>query len=250
MIVSGGAVGQGKQWQVGLSPGALDSRGKVCVAIDVLRASSTVVTALALGAQEVVAVTSLRQARSLARRLGYLLCGERGGLPPPRFHLGNSPAQLRPEVVGGKGLVLTTSNGTRLLASLAEARAVLVGCLLNREAVARAALAMDGPVALVCAGDGGGRRLALEDVIGAGAILDAALSLEPSLMLDDSARLAHWAFLACRDDLAEALANTQHGLRLLSLGLGEDVSFCARLDVWDVVPRMEALATNMSVLRP
>jgi 2-phosphosulfolactate phosphatase len=243
-------MGQGKQWQVALLPGALDTRGKVCVAIDVLRASSTVVTALALGAQEVVPAASLRRARSLARRSGYLLCGERGGLPPPHFHLGNSPAQLRPEVVGGKGLVLTTSNGTRLLASLAEAKGVLVGCLLNREAVARAALAVDGPVALVCAGEGGGRRLALEDVIGAGAILDAALSLEPSLILDDSARLARWAFLACRDDLAGALANTQHGLYLLSLGLRDDVNFCARLDVWDVVPRMEARGPNIAALRP
>ena len=113
-----------------------------------------------------------------------------------------------------------------------------------------AALALDGPVALVCAGEGGGRRLALEDVIGAGAIVDAALSLEPRLMLDDGAQMAHWAFLACRDDLAGALANTQHGLYLLSLGLGEDVRFCARLDVWDVVPRMEALAPNIAVLRP
>jgi len=234
---------------VALLPRALHPQGKVCVAIDVLRASSTVVAALALGATEVVPRASLNGARAVARRLGYLLCGERGGLPPPGFALGNSPSALRAEAVAGRGLVLTTTNGTRLLAALRGARQVLVACLLNRTAAARLALSLGGPVALVCAGEDGGRRLALEDVIGAGAVVDAALALDPSLVLDDGARLAHMAFLQARARLEEALAASEHGAHLLSLGLGADVAFCARLDIWAVVPRLESGPLSLPVLR-
>ncbi len=241
-------LGQGATWDVALLPRAPHGE-EICIAVDVLRASSMVVTALALGAQEVVAVPSLVQARKVARLSRYLLCGERGGLPPPGFHLGNSPSQLRAEAIRGRGLVLTTSNGTPLLARLRNARHVLIASLLNREAVAKAALALGGPVHIICAGEERGKRLALEDVIGAGAVVEAALRLRPALALGEGARLALMVFLAAQGDLEAALASTTHGSHLVSLGLGQDVRFCARLDVWQVVPRLHPESHSL-VLHP
>jgi|FaiFalDrversion2_1042247.scaffolds.fasta_scaffold01480_2 2-phosphosulfolactate phosphatase len=227
----------------------------VAVAIDVLRASSTVVVALGRGAGQVVVASSLSRARRLRRALpDHLLAGERGGLPPPGFDLGNSPLELLSLDLGGRGVVLTTSNGTRLLQRLAPLPAVLVGCLLDRRAVARLALAraraLGLPIVLVCAGEEGGRQLALEDFIGAGAIAEAALELEPALEADEWARLSLLAFRACRPDLPAALAATRHGRHLAALGLGGDVAYCARLDEWPTVPVLEGGAGGLLALRP
>lgn len=232
----------------------LPSVEAVAVAIDVLRASSTATVALARGAREIVPAASVPQARRLRRRLpGYLLMGERGGLPPPGFDLGNSPLEALRAPIAGRGIVLTTSNGTRLLHRLAPAPAVMVGCLLNRSAVARQAVALAGPlglpIVLACAGEGAGKRLALEDIIGAGAIAEAALAVEPSLSLDEWARLALLAYRAARGDLAAALAATAHGRDLTALGLGDDVAYCARLDEWDTVPLLGRDTEGILALR-
>src|SRR6266542_482613 len=118
---------------VALLPGQeFDRSRSVCVVVDVLRASSSIVTLLEGGARPVIAAGSIDDARTLRERLpAYLLCGEAGGLPPEGFDYGNSPAEFSRLRVQRKGAILATSNGTRLLASLAAAPAVLVGCLLN-----------------------------------------------------------------------------------------------------------------------
>ncbi len=249
--------GQGRHPPLAVAPlPALAGGGQaVAVAIDVLRASSTAVVALGRGARRVVVTASLARARRLRRRLpDHLLAGERGGLPPPGFDLGNSPLEFLRAPLSGRDLVLTTSNGTRLLERLATMPAVLVGCLLNRRAVAAAALerarSLGLPLVLVCAGERGGKEVALEDVIGAGAIAAAALEMAPDLPLDDWTRLALLAFRAARHDLPGALAAARHGRALVALGLGEDVAYCARLDEWDTVPALERDAEGSLVLRP
>ncbi len=236
-------------------PSLAPSTEAVGVAIDVLRASSTAVVALGRGVPRLVVTSSLREARRLRRAfVDYLLAGERGGLPPRDFDLGNSPPQLLSADLQGRGLILTTSNGTRLLHRLARLPVVLVGCLLNRRAVARLAVtkarSLGLPIALVCAGEGGGREMALEDIIGAGAIAEAALEMDPQLEADEWARLALLAFAAARDDLPAALGATRHGRHLASLGLGEDVAYCARMDEWEAVPSLERDAEGLLVLRP
>ncbi|HXG43041.1 MAG TPA: 2-phosphosulfolactate phosphatase [Dehalococcoidia bacterium] len=249
--------GQGQRPSLLMAPLPLVApRGAaVAVAIDVLRASSTAVVAHGRGAHRVLVASSLREARRLRRTFAdHLLAGERGGLPPPGFDLGNSPWQALAADLRGRGLVLTTSNGTRLLRRLAHLPVVLVGCLLNRRAVATVAAAqaraLGLPVALVCAGEAGGRELALEDVIGAGAIVETLLELGHPLEPDEWARLALLAFEAARRDLPSALAATRHGRQLAALGLGDDVAYCARLDEWEVVPRLERGAEGLLALRP
>jgi len=229
------------QIDVALLPGQrFDPARSVCVVVDVLRASSSIVTLLERGAESVVAAGDIEQARKLAERLpGYVLCGEKDGLPPEGFAYGNSPSEFSRLDFAGKSVILATSNGTRILAALAEAPALLVGSLLNRTAVANAAVSIAAErgldIAVVCSAAYGGATFVLEDALGAGAIADAALRLpEPPRALD-AARFARDAFVAAGDTGA-AVASAYHAADLVKMGLGEDVAYCGRLDVSSVAP--------------
>jgi 2-phosphosulfolactate phosphatase len=240
---------------VALVPGqVLDPAGSVCVVVDVLRASSSIVTLLERGAAPVIAAADTEEAQALHGRLPeYLLCGERGGLPPEGFDFGNSPAEFSRLALRGKGAILATSNGTRLLAQLADAPAVLVGCLLNRSAAAKAAYEIARErgldIAVLCSAAYGGTTFVLEDALGAGAIVDAAVTTEPSLEARDAARFARDAFLSAAPQLDEAVASAYHARELKEAGFGEDVAYCARLDVAQTVPMLEAGEDGLLVLR-
>src|SRR3990172_4986925 len=154
---------------------ALEREKRVCVAVDVLRASSSIVTLLERGADCVVAAPGIAEARALHERLpDYLLCGEKDGLPPPGFDYGNSPAEFSRLDLAGRRAVLATSNGTRLLAALADAPMVIVGCLLNRTAAARAAVAIASEgkldIAGVCSAAYSGSTFVLGAARGAGGV--------------------------------------------------------------------------------
>ena len=230
---------------VALLPGQeCDFARSVCIVVDVLRASSSIVTLLERGARPVIAAGSIDEARSLHQRFpGFMLCGERDGLPPPGFDYGNSPAEFSRLELGSKGAILATSNGTRLLAAMAGAPAVLVGCLLNQRAVAEAAVQIAGEraldVAVLCSAAYGGSTFVLEDALGAGGIIDSVLSARSSLEASDAARFARDAFLTAGNDLPGAIASSYHARELIQAGLGADVAYCAQLDLSDVVPVLE-----------
>jgi 2-phosphosulfolactate phosphatase len=240
---------------VALLPGqSIDYSRSVCVVVDVLRASSSIVTLLARGASPVVAAADIDEARALHARLpGYLLCGEKSGLPPPGFDYGNSPSEFSRLGLHGKSAILATSNGTRILAELADAPAVLVGCLLNRSAVAVAAIAIarerDLDIAVVCSAAYGGSTFVLEDALGAGAIVDAALASDPALAAADAARFARDAFTIAQVDLTAAVASAYHAQELVEAGLGDDVAYCARLDTCHVAPILERGEDGVRALR-
>ncbi len=181
-----------------------------------------------------------------------LLCGEEDNLPPPGFDYGNSPIQFLRLTLDGRLVILATSNGTRLLTEVAGAPVVLVGCLLNRNAIAATALALAEAkgldLTIICAGADGGRVFALEDALGAGAIVDAARRRHRTLQLKDGSQAALAAFRACRRRLAEVVASSDHARDLISLGLGEDVAFCARLDAFSVVPRLEGAGADLHLV--
>jgi 2-phosphosulfolactate phosphatase len=230
---------------VALLPGqAFDRARSVSVVVDVLRASSSIVTLLERGAARVVGAPDIHAAGALRERLpDHLLCGEKDGLPPPGFDYGNSPSEFSRLEFHGRSAILATSNGTRILAALAEAPAVIVGCLLNRTAAARAAVAMACErslnIVVVCSAAYGGSTFVLEDALGAGAIVEAALSAEPSLVAGDAARFAAEAFAAAGPRIGEAVASAYHARELAEAGLGDDVAYCGRLDVSTVAPVLE-----------
>ena len=209
----------------------------VVLVVDALRATTTAVTYLERGAQALLLTSTPDVALALrGTRDDLLLAGERGGLPIPGFDLGNSPAGADAQNLGGKTVVMNTTNGTGAAHIAAQSgKHVLLAALTNAHAAARRARALvtEG-IAIVCAGTDG--RVGLEDVYTAGVLAEYLLAMG-EFTLDDGARLA----LTVRrggGDPGEALAGSDHGVYLGALGLGEDVRFAAGLSTSTVVPTL------------
>ncbi|RME11085.1 MAG: hypothetical protein D6802_07685 [Ardenticatenia bacterium] len=206
----------------------------ITVVIDALRASATTATALAIGAQAVITVGSLEEARALAQRHGYLVAGERNAVKPDDFDFGNSPSELyrqRARVVG-RTLVLTTTNGTRIVqAARTGATMLFMGTTLNAGAVARAtfkaAEQTQRPIYLVAAGED--EEHAEEDYVGARAIARHLYQLGVAVPEENLSQ----------EHATSIFLRTPSATHLFNLGYGEDVYFCASLDVFDVAPVLQ-----------
>jgi 2-phosphosulfolactate phosphatase len=225
---------------VAATPASVASRAPVptVVVIDVLRATSTIVTALDNGAAGVVPVREAEEAIVVMRRLGRersLLCGERESRLIAGFDLDNSPASYTRERVADKTLVLTTTNGTRALLEASRGNAtVYCAALLNREAIVEQLAAAEGDALLLCAGSEG--TLSFEDTLCAGAIVDALVRRNKNLKVSDAARAAATVFSANAKRLTTAIASGTHAMALVNKGFAADVAACARLDVSRCVP--------------
>ncbi|MDB5069812.1 MAG: hypothetical protein JWM87_923 [Candidatus Eremiobacteraeota bacterium] len=214
-------------------------RGADVVVVDVLRATTTIATALANGAAGVIPVAEPEDAIALGNRLGrdrVLLCGERHSLRIEGFDLDNSPASFTPQAVEGKTLLITTTNGTRALRAVATAASVRTAALVNRTAVADALVHENGDIVIVCAGEGNG--FALEDALGAGALVDTLLTLIGDVELCDGARAAALLYRAVAARLTDAVASADHAQSLAQKGFARDVTRCAALDTLQVVPTL------------
>jgi 2-phosphosulfolactate phosphatase len=236
------------QW---LTPQQL--RGGVAVVIDVLRATTTIVHALAAGCTAVLPEREVEAARHLARRCQppALLGGERDGLAPEGFDLGNSPQEYTPQRCRGRQLVLTTTNGTQAIHAAASADCVLLAAFVNFSAVCERLLPETRPIHLVCAGTRG--EVALEDTLLAGALVEALVqgrSCPPrkrpvraghgndAVELNDAARLAWDCFEHHGKTLEESLRLSQGGRNLLRLGLERDIAAAAQIDRFHLVPQL------------
>jgi len=215
----------------------IDLAGRVAVVVDVLRATTTVTTALSNGAAAIIPFADLDECRAYkTKEPGVLLGGERGGLKPEGFDFGNSPLEYTPERVEGRRIAYTTTNGTRALAACRGAEEIFLGALINRRAVTEMMAASGRDATVVCAGKRGGPNL--EDTYCAGAIIGLLESLTPDgVDLGDRARIARAVF---RDpDAGAVLERCEHGRTLDGLGFGEDVDYCGRLDVVGTVGVLE-----------
>ncbi|OLC05971.1 MAG: hypothetical protein AUH78_08570 [Gemmatimonadetes bacterium 13_1_40CM_4_69_8] len=222
---------------LGLSAPELAGRG--VVVIDVLRAATTVITALANGAKAIVPAATSEEAVRLTANLekdGLLLAGERKCLKIEGFALGNSPREMTPEVVSGKTIFLATTNGTPALVAAQGGDPVMVGGAVNFKALverARAVFAERGDLVIVCAGRE--REFALEDAYTAGRLVRALKRGSRKLRLNDAATAAvdlttHY------DDWADALSHCEAARQLAEVDLGADVAFSAKPDRFTVVP--------------
>ena len=202
----------------------------VGIVVDVLRATSTMTQALAAGYRRVLCCSEVDEARAVAAREGdAVLAGERGTVRIDGFDFGNSPREFFEPVA--ETVVLTTTNGTRLLLAAAErCELVLVGSLLNLRAVVDGAKATGADdVAVLCAGMQG--ELAMDDAYCAGRIA-AALGGDPTDLAAAAIRLA--TSFATH---GEGLGASQSARNLHVSGLDADIAFCAQESVLDVVPR-------------
>ncbi len=208
--------------------------------IYVLRATSTIVTALAAGATSVVPVSDPAEARKLAEALGdgIVMAGERGGLPLPGFDLGNSPLEYTSEKVQGKVVVLSTTNGTVALQRVQTAEKVGTAAFLNAAAAADwavQALNEGLRLLLVCAGTV--RRFSWEDTCLAGLLTCLIQERQEGVTCSDGAVAAVRLWKGF-NDANEVFMLSRHGKRLKELGFGADLTYCARTSVINAVPEL------------
>lgn len=216
-----------------------DLTATTCVVFDVLRATSSMITALAHGATEIHPVCTIDEALALKERMpDAVLGGERQGDLIPGFDVGNSPLEYG-EAMKGRRIITTTTNGTVALRACEGAERVLVGALLNLEALAgELRSAAPRRVLLVCAGTF--ETFALEDACAAGLLAKAV----GEVTMTDAAAAVHRLAATFSNPLA-ALRAARNGQVLAAAGRGADVEWCARLSQYKVVAQM-----NAGVIRP
>jgi len=223
--------------RVYMTPAELDLalvEGATVVVVDVIRATTTVVEALANGARAVYPTASTEEAVKLVASLGRedtLLGGERGSLKVEGFDLGNSPSEYAADVVGGKRIAMSTTNGTTALAAVRDLPRVLVGAFVNLGAVADTVRG-DPDVIVVCAGRMG--RFALDDAVCAGHLLRR---IGEGRELNDAARAA-WKLAGAVAPGDRFLATTEAGRAVIAKGLADDLDVCGQVDRHAVVPRL------------
>ena len=203
------------------------------IVVDALRATSTIVQALAAGYERVYCCAEVEEARALAAELpDAVTAGERNARLIPGFDFGNSPREfVEPRAAA---VVLTTTNGTRaIVAAASECEVVLVGSLLNLEALAGNVGRRGADVEIVCAGMDG--RFTVEDAYCAGRIAEL-LGGESTEAADAAIRLAR-SF----ENAEEAFGSGRSAVNLRENGVAEDIAWCAREDVADAVPRLASM---------
>lgn len=224
-----------------------DLSATACVVFDVLRATTSMVTALANGAEAIIPVSEISEALAIHKKQpGVLLGGERDGVRIRAaqaggvdFDFGNSPREYMAEKVRGKTIVSTTTNGTRALHSCAHAKMILACTFANLNATAEfvAKLKVD-ELLLICAGTY--EEAAYEDTLAAGALCDLLWPRFASGDVADSAQIARQVFLSAKGDLPGAVQiHSKNARRLLAMReLSDDVEFCLRRDTNKIVAQM------------
>jgi 2-phosphosulfolactate phosphatase len=218
-----------------VAPGSLG--GATVLVVDVLRASTTMIVALASGCAGITPVADAAEARRLARAHGdngALVAGERRGEPLAGFHLGNSPLEFTRARVGGKTVFFTTSNGTRALLAAREAAAIGVAAFVNLTAAAAWAAGEARDVVVLCAGERGARSL--EDHVCAGLLVERLAAAGPGPALSAAAREAQADGRQYARDLTRLARDSAWARRLVAAGRGGDVAACLRLDTTTLVP--------------
>ncbi|MEM2193325.1 MAG: 2-phosphosulfolactate phosphatase [Candidatus Methanomethylicia archaeon] len=207
----------------------------ISIVVDVLRCSTTIITAIENGAEGVIPAATIKEARALRKvYVNAVLAGERDGIPPKRFNLGNSPHEFKPEAINGRLVILTTTSGTRTIKSASRLGPTLIGGIINIKAVSEAAykLAVERgrDIVIVMAGRIG--LFFLEDFIGAGLI---ANELEKyNVVLDDVATAS--LNLVKNSDWRSLAEKSEHANYLASIGFGRDVVYALTPNISSTVP--------------
>lgn len=221
---------------------ARDLSQTTCVVFDILRATTTMLTALANGALEIIPVSEIPDALALRQKdAKLLLAGERGGLRinvrqtgGVDFDFGNSPREFTPEKARDRRIAITTTNGTRALRACAHAAEIHIGSFRNMSALAkRIAATAHGNILVVCAGTA--EEASLEDSLAAGALSEALAGSS----LRDSAEVALATYLHHKPNLIAAVSAARNGRKLLSIPeLAPDVPICFEHDTLGVTATM------------
>lgn len=211
--------------------------GKTTVVIDVLRASTTIVTALENGAREVIPVATVEFAVKVSGGMfggQTLLGGERNTKKIEGFALGNSPLEYTPEIVSGKSIILYTTNGTKAIAKAKFSENLFVCSFLNMSVLAKHLVDVNKDVEILCAGKS--NNYSMEDTICAGRLIAEISKLNDDVQLYDSAKSALALNKTYGKNIYKMLAETEHGALLLENGFADDLRFCAKINSVNSVP--------------
>lgn len=206
---------------------------QIVVAIDVLRATSAICTAFANGVEKIIPVSTLEEAFEYKRK-GYIVAAERKGEIVEGFDIGNSPFSYMDNKYKGKTIVMTTTNGTRAINSAHPYQTVVVGSLLNLDALCDWLIKQDKNILLL--GSGWQNKFCLEDTICAGAIMEKLLDTNKFVSNEDSSIAAKFLFQSARDNFFGYLKASSHRRRLRKLDLNEDIKYCLTPNQTNVVP--------------
>lgn len=204
-------------------------RGKTAIVIDVLRATTSITTALANGAAAILPVVSPADAFILREKGGYLIAGERGGLKIEGFDFGNSPAEFVRDKIAGREIVFCTSNGTIAMTKASNANNMLLACFHNAPSAADYAARLGLDVIILCAGTLG--EPSLEDTV-CGGMLVNLINGNRSASSTDAVK----TFLRYKDNLVGCMNDSHHGQRLIRIGFKADLDNAAKTGITDVVP--------------
>lgn len=226
---------------VHLTPAAVREeglRGRPVVVLDVLRATTSIITAIASGARGVIPAESLERATEISTRLGtddVLLAAEREARRVEGCELGNSPGEFTPQRVGGRRVVLATTNGTRAIVRARTALPLMIGGYVNAGRVIEALGARE-EVVIVCAGSNGG--FALEDTACAGYLLERLRREKERevLPMNDGAWVALELGKRAPRSPVRLLRQAAHGRYLIEMGFEEDLKRCGDVDSQPVLP--------------
>jgi 2-phosphosulfolactate phosphatase len=216
-----------------------DTAGRLVIIVDVLRASTTVATALGNGAKTVIPLEGPDEVISRSKefaRSQTLLAGEQKMHPITGFDLGNSPQSFTPEVVGGKTILITTTNGTRALLGVQGARDIVIASYVNFTAVLammKVAASSNTDIAIICAGEEG--SFTLEDSACAGRYV-RAIPKRAAVAVNDAAAASVLIEKKYGDNIAKVFKESTHGQALQSAGFGDDLAAAAEVDSYPVVP--------------
>jgi len=230
------------KWEIAFTTESVEPRhvqGKLCVVIDVLRASTTIVAALANGCPEIIPVETPQEARDIADKRRCLLGGERNGLRIEGFDFGNSPVEYVRQTIHNRPIAFTTTNGTRAIRACASSRMLVLASFLNRVRIIRLLERLDSDTLIVCAGTRG--EPSMEDTVCGGMLLDG-LHATGTPEVEEAVSL--WNLH--KDDLAGMMKDAStHGRSLVKLGFEKDIDFAAGVDTFDIIPIFE----NGSIVR-
>ncbi|MGE4282559.1 MAG: 2-phosphosulfolactate phosphatase [Clostridia bacterium] len=212
--------------------------GRMAVVIDVLRATSTIVTALSNGCKGVAPVYDIDKAFEKACDLGRescLLGGERNAVMIEGFHYGNSPLEYTAERVRDKYVILTTTNGTKAIHHSIAASNIVVASFLNGQAVAQyIEKNYFGDLAIICSGTEG--NFSLDDFLCAGKIIHMLLNSNQNIALNDLGIAAENLYKNNMGNVHNVLKHSFHYARLVSLGFEKDVKYCMQEDIYSIIP--------------
>lgn len=227
-----------------------DLKDRMVVVVDVLRATSTIITGLHNGCREFIPVIDIEEAVNIAKnyeRDAFLLGGERNAQKIEGFHLSNSPREYTRDVVEGRTIIITTTNGTKAIRKASDAKEVIIAGFMNVNAVCDYIREIGEDIAMVCAGTDG--RFSLEDILAVGAII-SKLEDEIRLELDDLGIVCRYLYENNEDDLERILRGTYHYSRLVELGYEKDIEYCLKMNTAPIVPiYQDGVIRNIGNLR-